>query len=143
LIARTLARKVAEHALNKKARDVVVMDLRKLQAPSDFFVVCSADSDTQVKAIADAIRDGMEMEGNPVWHFEGYQTLQWVLLDYVDVVAHVFHREARSFYNLERLWNDAVIQTLDDPPQGVKVRKAPAKKPKRTVKKKRASRSAR
>lgn len=143
MIARTLARTIAEEALKKKANDVVVMDLRKLQAPSDYFVLCSADSDTQVKAIADGIRDGMEDAGIAVWHSEGYKSLQWILLDYVDVVAHVFHKEARSFYNLERLWHDAAFHAVEDTSTGVKTRKMEMPKKKRTVKKKQPVRVAR
>lgn len=120
MIARTLARKVAAAALSKKAHDVLVMDLRKLHAPADYFVVCSADSDTQVKAVADGIRDQLEEAGVSVWHQEGYQSLQWVLLDYVDVVVHVFHKEVRSFYNLERLWHDAKMETVEDTPTGLR-----------------------
>lgn len=142
MIARTLARKIAEQALTKKASEVLVMDLRKLQAPADFFVVCSADSDTQVKAIADGIRDGMENVGVSVWHEEGYQSLQWVLLDYVDVVVHVFHKEIRSFYNLERLWSDAKFQAVEDTPAGVRARTMEPPKPKRVAKEKRSSRLA-
>jgi ribosome-associated protein len=110
-----LAKKIALFALSRKASDVVMMDLRKLTAPSDFFVVCSADSDTQVKAIADAVRDGTERIGVMLWHSEGFRALTWVLLDYVDVVVHVFKKEARSFYNLERLWSDAkFVQVYDE-----------------------------
>lgn len=112
---RVLARKIADLALSKKASDIVMMDLRKLSAPTDFFVICSADSDTQVKAIADAVRDGTERIGVPLWHAEGFRALTWVLLDYVDVVLHVFKKEARSFYNLERLWGDAkCVSILDE-----------------------------
>ncbi|MEK6756770.1 MAG: ribosome silencing factor [Bacteroidota bacterium] len=107
MTSRMLAKKITDFALSKKASDVVMMDLRKLSAPSDFFVICSADSDTQVKAIADAVRDGSERIGVRPWHSEGFRALTWVLLDYVDVVVHVFKKEARSFYNLERLWGDA------------------------------------
>ncbi|MGH2568612.1 MAG: ribosome silencing factor [Bacteroidota bacterium] len=142
MIARTLARKIAEYALSKKASGVLVMDLRRLQAPADYFVVCSADSDTQVKAIADGIRDGMEQAGVAVWHEEGYQSLQWVLLDYVDVVVHVFHRETRPFYNIERLWGDAGFQAVEDTPAGVRVRKMEHPKPKRVTKDRRAPRLA-
>lgn len=115
MTSRMLAKKIALFALSKKASDVVMMDLRKLTAPSDFFVVCSADSDTQVKAIADAVRDGTERIGVMLWHSEGFRALTWVLLDYVDVVVHVFKKEARSFYNLERLWSDAkFVQVYDE-----------------------------
>jgi ribosome-associated protein len=139
VIARILARKIAEAALTKKANNVIVMDLRKLHAPADYFVICSADSDTHVKAIADGIRDGLEEKGVSVWHQEGYQSLQWVLLDYVDVVAHVFHKEIRSFYTIERLWRDASFQVAEDTPSGIRVHKLELPKKKAPEKSKRAT----
>jgi ribosome-associated protein len=114
LTSRTLARTIADLALSKKAIDVTVMDLKKLGAVADFFVVCSADSDTQVKAIAAAIQNGTEEQGIAPWHMEGLRALSWVVLDYVDVVVHVFHKEARSFYRLERLWGDAKMTVVGD-----------------------------
>ena len=114
MTSRTLAKKIAEFVLSKKGSDIVLLDLRKLSAPADFFVVCSADSDTQVKAIADAVRDGTDRIGVRLWHSEGFRALTWVLLDYVDVVVHVFKREARAFYNLERLWGDAAFIPVHD-----------------------------
>ena len=92
------------------------MDLRKLTDMADFFVVCSADSDVQVKAVADAIADGTDKIGISAWHSEGLTHRQWVLLDYVDVVVHVFHKEVRRFYGLEKLWGDAVIEAVEDTP---------------------------
>ncbi|MFH0992374.1 MAG: ribosome silencing factor [bacterium] len=119
MISRTLAKKMAAYALSKKAFDVLLMDLRGLDGPADFFVLCSADSETQVKAIADAVQDGMlESEGRP-WHSEGWKALSWVLLDYVDIVVHVFHKEARSFYSVERLWGDAKRTQVEDTPTGI------------------------
>jgi ribosome-associated protein len=122
---RTLAKKLAQLTLTKKASDVVIMDLRKITDMTDFFVVCSADSDTQVKAIADAVADGAEKLNSPPWHQEGLTQRQWVLLDFVDVVVHVFHHEARRFYALEKLWGDAVIEEVADdaPPKKKTVRK--------------------
>lgn len=116
-----LAKRIAALALSKKASDVLLMDLRKKSSATDFFVVCSGDSEPQVKAIADAILDGMEKKGLDVWHSEGFHARQWILLDYVDVVVHVFHRELRSFYNLERLWSDAKIHPVQDTGKTVKV----------------------
>ena len=124
---KTLAKKIANLALTKKAHNVSILDLRKLTDMTDFFVVCSGDSDTQVKAISDAILDGTEQLGVPAWHNEGQTQRQWILLDYVDVVVHVFHKEARKFYALEKLWGDAKIETVEDKPEPV--RKPPAKKP--------------
>ncbi len=105
--AATLAQRVASLALTKKALDVLVIDLTGLATVCDYFVICHGDSDVQVKAIADAILEGMEKDGIQVWHVEGYAVRSWILLDYVDVVVHVFHRERREFYRLEDLWADA------------------------------------
>lgn len=114
MTSKTLAKRIAELALSKKASKVVAMDLRKLSGATDFFVICTADSEPQVKAIADAVRDGTDRMGVQLWHIEGLKALTWVLLDYVDVVLHIFHKDARSFYNLERIWNDAKIQVIED-----------------------------
>ncbi len=111
---KTLAKKIAAFALGKKAHDVVIMDLRKLTDMTDYFVICSADSDTQVKAVADGVLDGMEKLGAGVWHSEGLSQRQWVLLDYVDVVIHIFHKEVRKFYNLEKLWGDSLMEAVVD-----------------------------
>jgi len=127
--------------LSKKAQDVVILDLHKLSSAADYFVVCSADSDTQVKAIADAVQDGTEEFGERSWHSEGYQSLHWVIVDYVDVVAHVFYKEDRAFYNLERLWGHAKRKKITDTDEApVKKKRTPSKKPaapkKRIAKKK-------
>jgi ribosome-associated protein len=116
LTPKTLAKKIANLALNKKAHAVTILDLRKLTDMADFFVVCSADSDVQVKAVADEIMEGTELLGINAWHREGLTQRQWVLLDYVDVVVHVFHKEARKFYALEKLWGDAKIEVVEDEP---------------------------
>lgn len=108
-----LANAIAKLALTKKAQDVVIMDLRKLTSMTDFFVVCSAESDTQIKAIADAVVEGTEKKGTPPWHKETGSP-NWVLLDYSDVVFHIFHKTARAFYNLEKLWGDARIKRVSD-----------------------------
>ena len=108
-----LAKKIAELTLSKKAQDVVIMDLRGLTSIADFFVVCSADSDLQVRAIADAVEEGMDKKGSAPWHRESGST-NWILLDYVDVVLHVFHKNTRPFYNLEKLWGDAVFAHVSD-----------------------------
>lgn len=113
---RNLAKKIAAFAHSKKAHAVTIMDLRKVTDMADFFVVCSAESDVQVKAIADAVTDGTETLGISAWHREGLSLRQWVLLDYVDVVVHVFHREARKYYALEKLWGDAKIEVVEDKP---------------------------
>ncbi len=112
--AKTLQRQIAELALSKKAKDVAIMDLRDLTSMTDYFVICTGDSETQVKAIADAVMTGMKERGEKAWHTEGLHNLQWVLIDYVDVVVHIFHRDARTFYGLEKLWGDAKVQKIAD-----------------------------
>ena len=99
----------------KKATDIVVMDLRKVKnAVADFFVVCSGSSDKQLDAIADSIDAEVykALQENP-WHIEGKNNKEWMLLDYIDVVAHVFRKDRREFYALEKLWGDADIVEID------------------------------
>ncbi len=110
-----LAIKIADLIFNKKGYEVKILDLHQLTTMSDFFVICSADSDTQVKAIADEVDKSLREEGIRSWHKEGYNALNWVLLDYIDVVVHIFKKEQREFYNLEKLWGDAVITEVIDP----------------------------
>ena len=110
-----LANKIAEIIFTKKGFDVIVIDLKKLVTFTDYFVVCSADSDVQVKAIADEVDKVLSEQGIKCWHREGLKALTWVLLDYVDVVVHIFKKEAREFYNLEKLWGDAPSEKMTDP----------------------------
>ncbi len=113
--SKLFAEKIADLIFNKKGYDVRIIDLRSLTTFSDFFVICSADSETQVKAIADEIDKSLRDEGIKCWHKEGYMALSWVLLDYVDVVVHVFKKDAREFYNIEKLWGDAPSIEIVDP----------------------------
>lgn len=94
--------------LEKKAHGITVMDMRQVSGVADYFVICTGDSELQIKAVADAIRERIraECEERP-WHTEGTNHWQWVLLDYVDLVAHIFNADKRQFYDLERLWGDA------------------------------------
>ncbi len=94
-----------------KGKNIVKLDLRKLDdAPADFFIICSGDSSTQVKGIADNIHKRLKQEANtrPL-HVEGQRNARWICLDYFDTVVHVFHHEARDFYELEQLWSDAMV----------------------------------
>jgi ribosome-associated protein len=113
LTAQTLAKSIAKLTLTKKAGDVVMMDLRGLTSMTDFFVVCSADSDIQVRAIADAVEEELQKKGIRAWHTEAGSS-NWILLDYVDVVLHVFHKNLRQFYKLEKLWGDAKMHHVDE-----------------------------
>jgi ribosome-associated protein len=115
LTGHALARRAAECALTKKARRVLILNVKPLTTLADYFVICHGDSENQVRAITDAVEDGLRGEGARPWHREGYSHLHWVLLDYIDVVVHVFYRDTRDFYRLERLWMDAETETLGEP----------------------------
>lgn len=116
--AQDLANRITGLIFNKKGYDVKIMDLRQLTSIADYFVICSADSDTQVKAIADEVDKELSKEGIKCWHKEGYNTLNWVLLDYFDVVVHVFKSDSRKYYNLEKLWGDAPTTAVEDKVKG-------------------------
>lgn len=104
---RKLLQLAAEAALSKKAEDIVALDLRALDGVADYFLICSAQSDLQVKAIAEAVEEKLSERGAEPWHVEGMEGRRWVLLDYVEMVVHVFHHRTREYYLLERLWGDA------------------------------------
>lgn len=95
----------------KKGENIVSLDLRKIpEAVADFFIVCEATSQPQVKAIADNIEERVKENcGENVFHKEGFQSMQWVLVDFVNVVIHIMQPETRKFYNLEEMWSDAVV----------------------------------
>jgi ribosome-associated protein len=96
---------------NKKGEHIVCLDLRKIpEAVADFFIICQATSSTQVKAIGDHIQDEvLNITGEKPFKHEGYQASHWILIDYVNIVIHVMQPETRKFYNLEEMWNDAII----------------------------------
>jgi len=100
----------------KKASDIVVMDLRKIKnAIADFFVICSGSSDTQLDAITDSVDDEVYKVFNEhPWHSEGKTNREWMLLDYANVVVHVFRKDRREFYALETLWGDAQISHIEE-----------------------------
>ncbi|RED99523.1 ribosome silencing factor [Marinoscillum furvescens] len=113
--SKKLSELVVQGMLEKKASDVVVMDLREVKnAIADFFVLCSGNSDTQIDAISDSIEEQVHKHSqqNP-WRREGKENNEWIIIDYVDVVAHVFNKDKRAFYALEELWGDAKITRFD------------------------------
>jgi ribosome-associated protein len=112
-----------ELALEKKAFDVKILDLRKLSSVCDFFVICSASVELHARAVADWITENLEQKQIRFWHHEGYQASRWILLDYVDVVVHIFIPEVREFYGLEKLWGDAKMEELSENPTESKKRK--------------------
>ncbi|MBT5534245.1 ribosome silencing factor [Candidatus Poribacteria bacterium] len=110
----TMARVASEAALSRRARNVTMVDLRGLGAFTDFFVICTGTSDTHAAGIAEIVYQRMREEGHRLLHREGSRRSAWTLLDYVDTVIHVFTREAREFYALERLWAEAPTTVLED-----------------------------
>jgi ribosome-associated protein len=93
----------------KKAVRVVALNLKEISLVADYFVICSGNSDTQVQAIATEIRKQAEKHGARIRGMEGMDTARWVLIDLGDVIVHVFHRDERDYYNMERLWSDAKV----------------------------------
>ena len=111
-----LARRMAEAARDKKAHDVAIMDLRGLTSMTDWFVIATASTEVHARAVMEHIQERAreDLDERP-WHVEGRQGgSTWVLMDYVDVVLHLFRPEARSYYGLERLWGDAPTEWLED-----------------------------
>ena len=105
---------IAQYALSKKAIDVRILDLMKLSDVADYFVICSGEVSQHVKAISDSIEDGLKSEGIRPWHKEGYGSTNWIIVDYVSVVVHIFTKEARAYYDLDGLWGDAPTDLLGD-----------------------------
>jgi ribosome-associated protein len=97
---------------SKKGFDITILNLKNLSAVADYFIICSGDVDVHVKAIADEIDKKLRKDGINCYNKEGYNSLNWVLLDYFDVVVHVFKKDVRTFYNLEKLWGDAEITEI-------------------------------
>ncbi len=109
-----LARIAGRLALEKKGFDVRILRLKELSSVCDYFLIVSGEADIHVKAIAQAIIEGLKEAGERPMHVEGMVEGNWVLLDYIDVIVHVFKEPTRQFYSLERLWGDAPIEELAD-----------------------------
>ena len=112
-------------AEDKKADDVVLLDLRKAAGFADYFLICSGGNPRQIRAIADAVMEAVASDGAKPAHVEGYQRSEWILLDYFDFIVHIFGPETRLFYSLERLWGNAERVEIPAPPPP-KSRQAPA-----------------
>ena len=106
---------ITEALLDRKAQDITVLDVHELTTLADKFVICHAQTDVQIKAIADNVnKETKEQLGEKAWKEEGRETRRWVILDYVNVVVHIFKEELREYYALERMWNDAAVQKIED-----------------------------
>ncbi len=111
-VGELLARRAAELALEKKCEEIKIIDLRGLTSVTDFFVIITADSERKAKAAAEHIIDELREDGERPMHVEGMDSMHWILLDYIDVVVHIFMPEERSFYDLESLWSEAPAVAL-------------------------------
>ena len=109
-----LASRIAQLCQEYKARDIVVLDLHGVTDMADFFVIASGTSDTHVRSTAQRLAETVKGEGTRVVHEEGTEQGRWAILDYVDVVVHLFHPAMRSYYQLERLWSDAAVIPVPD-----------------------------
>ncbi len=111
----TLIKTITDALLEKKAREIVVLDVTKLTTLTDYFVVCHGTSETQIKALADNVAEQTnKILGEKAWKKEGLDSRRWIILDYVNVVVHIFNEEKREFYGIERMWNDAEKIEIQD-----------------------------
>jgi len=114
MTAEELSKIIVKGMQEKKASNIVVMDLRGVKnAFTDFLVVCSGNSDTQIEAISESVEEVTQNFKEKPWRNEGRQNNQWILMDYVNVVAHIFLKEQREFYGLEELWGDAKFKKIE------------------------------
>ena len=110
-----LAKQIAQILKEKQGSNIIIQDLRAVTTMTDFFVLCTIQADVQAKALVQSIEKKMKDHHIRLWHKEGRSGDPWILMDYVDVVVHIFRKEAREFYGLERLWGDAkFIEIKDD-----------------------------
>ena len=115
--AEILSKYIVKGIQEKKGIDIVILNLESVNnAIADYFVICTGTSDTQIDAISDSIEKEVSegVKENP-WHREGFQNKEWILLDYVNVVVHIFKKDVRSYYGLEDLWGDAKITEIENP----------------------------
>ena len=112
--SRKLANTIARLALEKKGKDIILLDVSGIADFTDYFVIATGDSDVQIKAISDHIEKSLKTNRIKLYHKEGYQSLQWVLLDYVDVLVHIFRPATRALYAIERLWGDAKREVITE-----------------------------
>jgi len=103
-----IAKKATEAALDKQAADILMLDIRNISGIADYFVVCSADSDRQIHAICDEIDQAVSSNGVQLHHRDGSEDSGWILLDFGDVIVHVFAKPQRDYYDIEKLWGEAV-----------------------------------
>ncbi len=103
------AKKIANLMTDKKALDIKLINLKKITTLTDCFIICTSESEPQTRAIYNHIKDELAKKDLKPWKIEGYEHLQWVIMDYINFVVHIFNKETRKYYDFERLWGDAEI----------------------------------
>ena len=110
-----IVKKISQCMLDKKALDIKIIYVKKITSITDYFVFCSSESEPQTRAIANHIKDTLfDFYNIKPWHMEGYENSKWVLIDYVNIVVNIFNKDERSFYNIERLWEDGDITIIEE-----------------------------
>lgn len=110
--SKELVKLAAEACDDKRAEDIVIMDMKGVSLIADYFLICHGSNERQVEAIARGIKEKVSENGIEVKKMEGFEQSRWILVDLDDVVCHIFHKEERKYYNLERLWGDAPMYTF-------------------------------
>ena len=106
---------ITDALLEKKAKNIVLLDVSQLTTLTDYFVVCHGTSDTQIKALADNVEEQTRIKvGEKPWKKEGMDSRRWIILDFINIVVHIFNEEKREYYGIERMWNDAVRTEIED-----------------------------
>ena len=104
-----ITKEITRLMIDKKALDITLIDVRNITTLTDYFIICTSESDPQTRAIFNHIKDNLSTKDIKPWKTEGYEYLQWVIMDYINFVIHIFNKETRLYYDFERLWGDANI----------------------------------
>lgn len=113
--SKTLVEHVIEGLKQRKGKDITILDVSDLTTLTDYFVICTGTSETQIKAIADSVEDEVrEQTGEKAWKKEGLSARSWIILDFINIVVHVMTQEKRDFYSLEKMWNDAEVTYIEN-----------------------------
>ena len=110
----TIIKKIINCIKDKKGHSIVILDVKKLSSLTDYFIICTSDSDPQSRAIANHIKKDLSKKKVKPFQIEGFDNLEWILMDYFDIVIHIFKKEIREFYDIERLWGDAKTTKIDN-----------------------------
>lgn len=109
-----LAEKLAKLAWEKKGNNISILDVRNLTDVTDYFILITGESEPHIKALSDYLEEKLKEENIRAWHIEGYRNLNWVLLDYIEVVVHIFREHTRQYYDIEKLWGDARLIRIQE-----------------------------